>query len=109
MITTELTGHKRYLKDVERYGRDYFNKKNREYRQRYKNDPEFRQKRYESKKKQYQLTQGRAKTSQRYTEEELEMILAHEIPDEELAKKLGRSVMAIQVKRAKLKTERRTN
>ena len=40
----------------------------------------------------------------RYTEEELNMILAHEIPDKELAEKLGRSVQAIQICRSKLKS-----
>ena len=34
---------------------------------------------------------------------EIEMILAHEIPDSELSKKIGRSVEAIQVARCKHK------
>ena len=40
---------------------------------------------------------------ERYTEEEIEMILNHEISDVELSKKIGRSVKAIQIKRCKLK------
>lgn len=40
---------------------------------------------------------------EKYTNEEIEMILKHEIPDIELAKKIGRSLRAIQGKRSKLK------
>ena len=38
-----------------------------------------------------------------WTEHEIEMILLHDLTDTELAKKIRRSVRAIQVKRAKIK------
>lgn len=38
-----------------------------------------------------------------FTDEEIEMILAHNMPDRELSKKLGRTIRAIQVTRSKLK------
>ena len=41
----------------------------------------------------------------RYTQEEMELILDHSISDRELAKRLKRSVQAIQIKRARLKKE----
>jgi hypothetical protein len=39
----------------------------------------------------------------KYTLDECDRILAHSIPDRELAKQLGRSVQAIQITRARLK------
>lgn len=50
----------------------------------------------------YRKSQGGENSRQPYTLEEIDMILAHEIPDTEIAKKLGRSVQAIQGKRWKL-------
>ena len=40
-----------------------------------------------------------------WTEQEVEMILKHELSDRELSKELRRSVQAIQVKRCKLKNK----
>lgn len=40
----------------------------------------------------------------RYSDEELEMVLDHSIADIELAKRIGRSVQSIQIKRSRLKS-----
>ncbi len=60
----------------------------------------LQQKRYYDKHRKYDVN-----SRERYTEEEIEMILKHEISDVELSKCIGRSVKAIQIKRCKLKSE----
>ena len=40
-----------------------------------------------------------------WTEDEIDAVLAHSVSDMELSKKIGRSVMAIQVKRSRLRAE----
>ncbi|MCD8107520.1 MAG: hypothetical protein LUE20_06110 [Oscillospiraceae bacterium] len=62
----------------------------------------YRQQKSVARKKYY------AKTAHLYprhawTEEEIEMVLAHSIPDSELSVKLGRSLKGIQEKRRRLK------
>lgn len=57
------------------------------------------------KKRYYDKTRDSMNRYERYTEEEKEMIIAHDIPDSELAEKIGRGVAAIQGMRAKLKKE----
>ena len=52
--------------------------------------------RYAGKQRYYDKTKDAVNSRSRYTEEEKEMILDHEIPDSQLAEKLGRSVKAIQ-------------
>ena len=47
-------------------------------------------------------SQNATNSKQGYTIEEINMIMQHEISDVELSKKIGRSVRAIQVKRAKI-------
>jgi hypothetical protein len=66
----------------------------------YENTKRWREKhpelRYEGKKRYYQKTINSVNSKCRYTVEEIEMILKHEIPDSELSKELGRSVGSIQ-------------
>lgn len=59
--------------------------------------------RYEGKKRYYQKTINSVNSRCRYTVEEIEMILKHEIPDSELSKELGRSVGSIQGARNRYK------
>lgn len=54
-----------------------------------------------NKKRVYQQTQGGRNTGKPWTDEEIKRVLAHEIPDRQLADELGRSVQAIQVIRSK--------
>lgn len=64
---------------------------------------------YEQKKRYYEKTQYLSGISQRrkWTAEEEEMIMRHEMTDHEMAIILKRSVRAIQGKRYKLKKELR--
>ena len=56
------------------------------------------------KKRNYAQTRDNAvNVGQRWTIDQTNMVLAHEISDRELAAKIGRSVEAIQVRRAKVK------
>ena len=57
---------------------------------------------YESKRKYYAKTAFAINHRLRFTDEEIQMIKDHNIPDMELAKKIGRSVQAIQIKRSRL-------
>lgn len=92
-----------------------------------KDDPEFKKKRnarqreymkelkknnpdkyygYRYKHKNIYYQRGRQEdinSTSRYTNAEIEMIMEHKIPDREIAKKLGRSIQAIQVVRSKVK------
>ena len=57
---------------------------------------------YESKRRYYAKTAFAMNHRLRFTDEEIQMIKDHNIPDTELAKKMGRSVQAIQTKRSRL-------
>lgn len=57
------------------------------------------------KREYYRKTQKALNSYQRWTEEDLEMVLAHEYTDHELSRRLGRSVGAIQRQRNKMKGE----
>lgn len=57
----------------------------------------------ESKKRYYQQTQDADNHKERWTEEEIDLIIKHEVRDMELSKILKRSVKAIQVMRSKVK------
>ena len=48
---------------------------------------------------------GKVYGMQRYSTEECDIILGHKISDVEIAKKIRRSVKAIQIKRGRLKTD----
>lgn len=70
------------------------------YQRKYKkNHPE---KVYKDKRKYYKKTAFAANHRQRFTEEEIQMIKDHTMTDTEIAKKLGRSVQSIQIKRSRL-------
>ena len=74
--------------------------KNTEYNKRWrKKNPA---KRNAARKRYYAKSQNAPNHKQRYTEDEVEMILKHEMPDSELAKRIGRSIQAIQGKRNKM-------
>ena len=51
----------------------------------------------------YRKTQDAENSNQPWTLEEIEMVLEHSMHDNDLSKKIGRSVQAIQSKRSKLK------
>lgn len=55
------------------------------------------------RKRYYAQFQGAPNTRKPWTEAENLRVLAHDIPDRELAKELGRSVQAIQVHRGRIK------
>lgn len=73
----------------------------------YENNKRWREKhpemRHKGKKRYYQKTINSVNSGCRYTVEELEKILKHEIPDSELSKELGRSVGSIQLARNRYK------
>ena len=56
-------------------------------------------------KSEYRLSHGAYEYRRVWTQEELDLIVAHSIPDTELAKQIKRSVGAIQTRRAKLRKE----
>ena len=60
-------------------------------------------KRNASRKKYYEKTQNAINSRLSYSKEEDTLILAHEIPDTELSKQIGRSVQGIQIRRSRLK------
>ena len=67
----------------------------------YKNLERFRQTRNAQKRRYNQKTQNAPNSHQLWTENEIELVLAHTMPDMKLAKQLGRSVAAIQTCRKK--------
>lgn len=70
----------------------------------YKNKELARKTRNEQRKNNYaQTRKGAFSAKEKWTNEEIELITASTLNDRELAKKLGRSVQAIQGKRYRLK------
>lgn len=69
----------------------------------YKDLDKWRAAKNRQRAKYYHKTQNAPNSKSRYTDEEIEMILNHSIPDIELSRKIGRSVQAIQQKRKKVK------
>jgi hypothetical protein len=65
----------------------------------------FRECREKYKTKYREQTGSGKYPSRAWTDEEMDLILKHEIPDKVLAKEIRRSVTAIQVERAKLKSK----
>lgn len=66
-------------------------------------DPDnFRKHRNSDKKKYYGKTAG-IYDSRPWTTEEEERVLKHDIPDSELSKQIERSVLAIQIRRSRLR------
>ena len=47
----------------------------------------------------YQKTQGAINSGQRWSDEETELVMKHEMTDTEISKAIGRSVQAIQLRR----------
>lgn len=73
------------------------------YQKRYRqNHPDQRNR---NRKRNYAQTQGGPNTRKHWTGAEDERVLAHSVPDRQLSAELGRSVMAIQVRRTRLKSE----
>lgn len=69
----------------------------------YKNVDLFRKCRERHKAK-YRERTGSGKFEKReWTQHEINMVLAHDIPDRELSEKISRSVSAIQIMRSKLR------
>lgn len=60
-------------------------------------------KRNERRQRNYAQTAGAPNTRAEWTEREDKLVLAHTIPDRELAEKIGRSVQAIQIRRSRIK------
>lgn len=65
--------------------------------------------RYEKAKQRYyaQFVDGAFERYARWEPEDEARVVAHAVPDRELAAELGRTVQAIQVRRARIKRERR--
>lgn len=107
-----------FLRKRKEYQRKWYHKKKqdpefvehiREYQKNYKaklkerDIEKFKSDRMKSKLDYYKRgTEGDVNRRSRYTIKELEMVMEHSIPDRELAKKLGRSIQAIQALRNKL-------
>lgn len=73
----------------------------------YKDCNKFKEAKNRRKKRYYtKHAIGKEHRYKRYNEEEIQLILKHEMTDVELSKILGRSVEAIQIKRSNLKKER---
>lgn len=60
-------------------------------------------KRNERRQRNYAQTAGAPNTRSEWTEREDRLVLAHAIPDRELAAQIGRSVQAIQIRRSRIK------
>ena len=71
-----------------------------EYQKKYKQT--HKEKIYDLKRKYYSKTAYAVNHKYNYTDEEIQMILDHNLTDTEIAKKIGRSVQAIQIKRSRL-------
>ena len=63
----------------------------------------------EQKSRYYAKTQNAKNSRERWSPEEIELILKHEISDTELSERLGRSVGAIQAMRCLVKKKKREN
>jgi len=63
----------------------------------------FKEAKQRQMKRYYKKTQNAPNQRKQWTIKETNMVLAHEIPDTELSKKIGRSVGAIQAQRSILK------
>lgn len=66
-------------------------------------------KRYEGKQRYYDKTKNSPNKGNRWMEWETELVMAHEIPDSELSKELGRSVSSIQARRYLVKKQNEWN
>lgn len=73
------------------------------YKQKYKNTERYRDYSREYNREYYGRTAFAENHRQRYTDYEIELIIAHSINDVALANQLGRSVRAIQQKRNEIK------
>ena len=62
-------------------------------------------KRHDGKGRYYRKTSYSRNYHNEWTVEEMDLVLAHEMPDSELSEKLGRSVASIQNMRCKLKKQ----
>lgn len=60
---------------------------------------------YKQRRKYYSKTANAENSGQRWTVEEIDMVLQHNITDTEISEIIGRSVQSIQVMRSKLKKE----
>lgn len=72
----------------------------------YKDMDKFYKHKREKRKEYYGRTKNASNGNKRFTEEEIDLILKHEVSDRELAEKLGRSMKAIQNARANYKKKR---
>lgn len=68
----------------------------------YKDKQKARATRNRERRKYYQKLDFGVNRKEIYTEDEKDLIKAHTMPDREIAKQLGRSVLAIQVYRSRL-------
>ncbi len=71
----------------------------------YKDLEKWRKSCEKQRKRYYAKTTDAVNKNKPYSEREIELILQHDITDTQLSKMIGRSVKAIQVKRAKLNKE----
>lgn len=71
----------------------------------YKDLEKWRKSCENQRKRYYAKTTDAENKNKPYSDREIELILQHDITDTQLSKMIGRSVKAIQVKRAKLNKE----
>ena len=69
----------------------------------YKDKDKHRITTYRQRLRYYRRFQNAPNSRMRWTQEEIDIVLAHEIPDREIGELLGRSVQAIQICRHKHK------
>ena len=69
----------------------------------YKDMDKYRATRERYKAKYRRMTGAGVYNRRPWTEEEVDMVLAHEIPDRELSEKINRSVGSIQIMRTRVK------
>lgn len=67
----------------------------------YKDMDKFRRTTKKQRERYYKKSQNAPNSRMRWTDEEIDIVMAHKIPDREISKQLGRSVGAIQVCRTK--------
>ena len=69
----------------------------------YRDMNKFKETRYKQRLRYYRRFQNAPNKGARWSDEDINLVLAHEFPDRELSKLLGRSIASIQICRARHK------
>lgn len=75
----------------------------------YKDLDKWRKSKNRQRKRYYDKTSNAANKGERWTQQEIDLVLKHEITDMELSRLIGRTVASIQSLRCKLKRQQNNN